>query len=51
MENSSATDNSADEAVSSNYTLVFMPVILALLEKYHTVRASWTDVTVFGDVH
>lgn len=49
MENTDANTIDLADALSTNYTLVFMPVILTLLENYHTVRASWTDVTVIGE--
>lgn len=49
MENAGAVNSEVTNALSNNYTLVFMPVILTLLENYHTVKASWTDVTVIGE--
>lgn len=49
MANTDATNALVEETLPDNYTLVFMPVILTLLENYHTVRASWTDVTVIGE--
>ena len=49
MENTDANTINVADALSNNYTLVFMPIILTLLENYQTVRASWTDVTVIGE--